>query len=193
MKGAFLFLADGFEETEALATVDVLRRGGIDLRTVSISDDEKKVTSSHKITVLADMTYSEFEKSCVTEGTAPEDVMVFPGGMPGSTNLAAHERLMSLMLKHYSEGGLVAAICAAPSVVLSKLPDIGGAAMTCYEGFEDALVAKGADVTGRSVECERNIITGRGAGVTIEFGLRILEKIKGRETAEQVKKSIMCV
>ncbi len=185
-----MFFADGFEETEALATIDMLRRGGIEVKMVSITED-KKVTSSHNIPVFTDLTFSEFKASADFSITSTKDVMVFPGGMPGSTNLAECNELMEIMLKHYAEGGCVAAICAAPSVVLSKLPDLKGKKMTCYDGFEQALEAKGVFHSTEGVETDGNIITGRGAGFAIDFGLAIVAHVKGMATAENVARSIM--
>ena len=144
MKGTYIFLADGFEVSEALTTVNMLRRGGVNVKTVSIYDD-RIVTSSNRIPVVADMAFGEFKASTSFGPCLPSDVMIFPGGMPGSANLAAFRKLMDIMVQHHTEGGTVAAICAAPSVVLTLLPDIRGKKMTCYDGFEDALAAKGAE------------------------------------------------
>lgn len=190
MKGAYIFFANGFEETEALAPIDVLRRGGVDIRIVSIYDD-RTVTGSHRIPMIADMSFPEFLGEVRLEGTTAGDIMVFPGGMPGSTNLAACDRLMELMLDHYAAGGSVAAICAAPSVVLSKLPGLAGKTMTCYDGFEPALLEKGVKHTKEGVATDGNIITGRGAGHAVAFGLAILAHLKGKETADKVAASIM--
>jgi 4-methyl-5(b-hydroxyethyl)-thiazole monophosphate biosynthesis len=117
--------------------------------------------------------------------------MIFPGGMPGSSNLAAFGKLMDIMQDHYREGGTVAAICAAPSVVLSLLPDLAGKKMTCYDGFEEAIQAKGAEYVKEGVVTDGNIITGRGPGWAVEFGLAILAHIKGQETADKVKAGLM--
>ena len=190
MKGAYIFFANGFEETEALAPIDVLRRGGVDIRIVPIYDD-RTVTGSHRIPMIADMSFPEFLEEVRLEGTTAGDIMVFPGGMPGSTNLAACDRLMELMLDHYAAGGSVAAICAAPSVVLSKLPGLAGKTMTCYDGFEPALLGKGVKHTKEGVATDGNIITGRGAGHAVAFGLAILAHLKGKETADKVAASIM--
>ena len=190
MRGVSIFLADGFEITEALTTVNMLRRGGVNVKIVSIYDD-RIVTSSNHIPVIADSSFAEFKASTSFAGSDKEDVMIFPGGMPGSLNLAECGKLMDLMLKHYSEGGTVAAICAAPSVVLSKLPQLEGKTMTCYDGFEPALIDKGVNVTKNGVETDDRIISSRGAGHAIEFGLAILCQIKDKETAEKVRKSIM--
>ena len=190
MKGTFVFLADGFEVSEALTAVNMLRRGGVNVKTVSIYDD-RIVTSSNRIPVIADMAFGEFKASTTFGACLPTDVMIFPGGMPGSSNLAAFGKLMDIMKDHYSEGGTVAAICAAPSVVLSLLPDIEGKKMTCYDGFEEALAAKGAEYIKEGVVTDGNIITGRGPGWAVEFGLAILAHVKGQETADKVKAGLM--
>ena len=190
MKGVYMFFADGFEETEAIAPADVLRRGGIDVKKVSINGS-LGVSSSHGVHILTDMTFSEFRNQVVLEGTSAQDVMIFPGGLPGSDNLAACDELMDMMQKHYAEGGCVAAICAAPSVVLGKLPGLKGKRMTCYDGFEPALVAKGVEYTKEGVVTDGNIITGRGAGHAVNFGLAILAYLKGQVAADQVARSIM--
>lgn len=190
MKGVYMFFADGFEETEALAAGDMLHRGGVDFKMVSINGS-LGVKSSHGVHVLTDMTFSEFKNSVVLEGTAPTDVMIFPGGLPGSTNLAECKELMDMMQKHYAEGGCVAAICAAPSVVLGLLPDLKGKKMTCYDGFEPALIEKGVEYTKDGVAVDGNIITGRGAGFAVDFGLAIVAYLKGQDTADNVARSIM--
>ena len=123
MKGTYVFLADGFEISEALTTVNMLRRGGVNVKTVSIYDD-RIVTSSNRIPVVADMAFGEFRASTTFGPCLPTDVMIFPGGMPGSSNLAAFPKLMDIMLQHHAEGGTLAAICAAPSVVLGLLPTL---------------------------------------------------------------------
>lgn len=190
MKGVYVFLADGFEVSEALTTVNMLRRGGVNVKTVSIYDD-RIVTSSNRIPVVADMAFGEFRASTTFGACLPTDVMIFPGGMPGSSNLAAFSKLMDIMKQHYEAGGTVAAICAAPSVVLSLLPDIQGKKMTCYDGFEEALTAKGAEYIKEGVVADGTIITGRGPGWAVDFGLAILAHIKGQETADKVKAGLM--
>lgn len=190
MKGTYVFLADGFEVSEALTTVNMLRRGGVNVKTVSIYDD-RIVTSSNRIPVVADMAFGEFRASTTFGPCLPTDVMIFPGGMPGSSNLAAFPKLMDIMLQHYEAGGTLAAICAAPSVVLGLLPTLEGKKMTCYDGFEEALIAKGAEYVKEGVVVDGNIITGRGPGWAVEFGLAILALIKGQETADKVKAGLM--
>ena len=190
MTGTYVFLADGFEISEALTTVNMLRRGGVNVKTVSIYDD-RIVTSSNRIPVVADMAFGEFRASTTFGPCLPTDVMIFPGGMPGSSNLAAFPKLMDIMLQHYEAGGTLAAICAAPSVVLGLLPTLEGKKMTCYDGFEEALQAKGAEYVKEGVVVDGNIITGRGPGWAVEFGLAILSLIKGQETADKVKAGLM--
>ena len=190
MKGTYVFLADGFEISEALTTVNMLRRGGINVKTVSIYDD-RIVTSSNRIPVIADMAFGEFNASTSFGPSLPSDVMIFPGGMPGSANLAAFGKLMDIMQQHYTEGGTVAAICAAPAVVLTLLPDLEGKKMTCYDGFEAELTAKGAEYVKEGVVTDGNMITGRGPGWAVEFGLAILAHVKGQETADKVKAGLM--
>ena len=190
MKGTYIFLADGFEISEALTTVNMLRRGGINVKTVSIYDD-RIVTSSNRIPIIADMAFGEFRASTSFGPCLKSDVMIFPGGMPGSSNLAAFGKLMDIMQQHYAEGGTLAAICAAPSVVLGLLPNLEGKRMTCYDGFEEALISKGAEYVKEGVVIDGNIITGRGPGWAVEFGLAILAHIKGKEIADKVKAGLM--
>lgn len=190
MKGVYIFLANGFEEIEALATLDVLRRGGVDVKTVSVLYD-KFVTGSHKTTVVADMTYGEFKAEVQLDGTDESDVMIFPGGMPGTKNLAENGEIINFMRLHYAEGGAVAAICAAPGLVVSQLPSLKGKHFTCFDGFEDALVARGGIYEQKPAVRDGNLITGRGAGCAVEFGLAILAHLKGDEAAAAVRHSLM--
>ncbi len=190
MKGVYIFLANGFEEIEALATLDVLRRGGVDVKTVSVLYD-KFVTGSHKTTVVADMTYGEFKAEVQLDGTDESDVMIFPGGMPGTRNLAENGEIINFMRLHYAEGGAVAAICAAPGLVVSQLPSLQGKHFTCFDGFEDAPVARGGIYEKKPAVRDGNLITGRGAGCAVEFGLAILAHLKGEEAAAAVRHSLM--
>lgn len=190
MKGVYIFLANGFEEIEALATLDVLRREGVDVKTVSVLYD-KFVTGSHKMTVVADMTYGEFKAEVQLDGTDESDVMIFPGGMPGTRNLAENGEIINFMRLHYAEGGAVAAICAAPGLVVSQLPSLQGKHFTCFDGFEDAPVARGGIYEQKPAVRDGNLITGRGAGCAVEFGLAILAHLKGEEAAAAVRHSLM--
>ena len=186
MEGVFVFLAEGFEEIEALATVDLLRRGGVDVRTVSISD-EHVVTGVHGIPVVADLCREQL----VSLSNHRSSAMIFPGGLPGAKYLAEDRDLIELMKEHYAAGGIVAAICAAPGLVVSQLPSLEGKRFTCYHGFEDTLIAKGALHDDVPAVADGNLITGRGPGCAVEFGLTVLEALKGKETADRVRAGLL--
>ena len=189
MKGVNIFLADGFEDVEALATNDVLRRGGVATRLVALTDDPQ-VESSHGILVTADAFLPELDTR--HEGTTADDVMIFPGGMPGSRHLAACTPLIRLMQEHYAAGGTVAAICAAPGLVLSQLgPDVlAGVDFTCFEGFQDELIAQGARYTPAPAVRSGRIVTGRSAGHAVSFGLEILRGLAGDAAADKVRHAL---
>lgn len=185
MKGINIFLADGFEDCEALATNDVLVRGGLKTRLVGISD-EPFVESSHGVTIGVE----DFLDDILEEGhggTDAKDVMIFPGGMPGSRNLAKCGKLVRAMREHYAAGGTVAAICAAPGLVLSQLDIPQGLEFTCFEGFEDALIAKGGRYTPLPAVTDGRIITGRSAGHAVAFALQILSKVEDDQAVAKVK------
>ena len=190
MKGVFIFLAEGFEDMEAVATRDVLLRGGVDVKTVSITE-ERTVTSSHGLAVRADLVRSEFDAGLGGVKVGRGDVMIFPGGMPGTRNLAADKALMDLMKTRYVQGCTVAAICAAPGLVASQLNPLFGKRFTCFEGFQAPMLEKGAVFTPEGAVIDGRLITGRGAGHAVAFGLAILEYLKGAETAEKVRAGLM--
>ena len=184
MKTAFIFLADGFEDIEALGTRDVLVRAGIDTRLVSISD-EPFVCSAHGITVSVDCLLedvSQIERS---------DVMVFPGGLPGAQNLSDCRPLVEAMRAHYAEGGVVAAICAAPGLVLTQLPTLEGLKMTCYDGFEGRITAKGGEFVAEPALRSGNVITGRGPGHCLDFGFEIASALAGADVVDAVRNGMI--
>jgi len=185
-----MFLAEGFEETEAIATLDVLRRGGVPVKTVSVTDDPV-VVGAHGIPVKADLPWKDFLPNTDHTCTDPMDVMIFPGGMPGTKNLAENTALMEMTRMHWEKGGAVAAICAAPGLVVSQLPDLEDMTVTCYDGFEDKLKEKGCNYTGEPAEVDANLITGRGPGCAIDFGLAILSYLRGEEIAEAVRSGLL--
>lgn len=180
MKKVALFLANGFEETEALATVDILRRAQISVETISISDD-KTVTGAHNVSVIADKTFQEADFSEV-------EVLVLPGGMPGAKNLNESEALKELITKFNDEGKQIAAICAAP-IVLGGLGLLRDKRATCYPGFEAELI--GAQTTGENVVVDGNITTGRGPGLVFDFALRLVEQIAGLKTRQEVQNGLL--
>lgn len=180
MKKAIVFLAEGFEEMEAIGTVDVLRRGGIETKTVSITS-EHKVTGAHGMAVLADALLSETDAS-------DADALVLPGGMPGSKNLNECEPLKELLLEQYRHNKIVAAICAAP-MVLGGLGLLKGRRATCYPSFEPTLI--GATATGKAVETDGNVITGKGPGLVFDFALAIVAALKSKSVAEEVAAGLL--
>ena len=173
-----VLLADGFEEIEALTPVDMLRRGGIEVKTVGING--KIAVGSHGISVVAD---------AVPEDINLDDVsmVVFPGGMPGSLNLDASPYTNKVIESVLSRGGHLAAICAAP-LVFGRRGLLSGKRATCYPGFESELV--GASATGEDVVTDGNITTARGMGVAIEFAEELLSLCVGKERASEIDKSI---
>lgn len=183
MKGVYLFLADGFEDIEALGTRDILKRAGMNVQTVGIADDPF-VVSAHGLMVGIDCHLDELEAG---SGASVEDVMVFPGGMPGARNLGCCKPLIALMKEHYAAGGTLAAICAAPGLVLSQLDGLEGVEFTCYDGFQEPLLAKGAQFAPRPAVTSGRLITGRGPGHTKAFALEIVKKVKGEAVADDVQ------
>lgn len=190
MKGKYIFLANGFEETEAITTTDILRRAGIEVETVSIHKD-KFVVGSHGIPVVADLTYGEFKENVVLDGTDSDDLIVFPGGMPGTKRLAEDGEIINFMKLHYAEGGSLAAICAAPGLIVSQLTSLKGKRFTCFEGFQDAPIGKGGIYDPKPAIIDGNLITGRGAGCAVQFALAIVEHLEGKEAVEKVKKGLL--
>lgn len=195
MKRAFVFLADGFEELEAIAPIDILIRGGLDVKVVSLNPDFVSV-GAHGIPVTCNITVGEFKSYKLTA----DDVLVFPGGMPGAANLAASAPVVEALVKHASGGGLVAAICAAPAVVLaSKLPAemLKGRVLTCYDGFEAALEAAGAVVSREGVAFAPAVgpfgpvVTAKGPGLAVPFALEILAHATNSDNAAAVAAAMM--
>jgi 4-methyl-5(b-hydroxyethyl)-thiazole monophosphate biosynthesis len=173
-------LAEGFEEIEAISIIDVLRRAGFQVEVVSVTG-ELEVTGSHNIRVVVDSLFESMDYSEV-------DMLVLPGGMPGSSNLKAHTGLREQILNFNDSGKPLAAICAAP-IVLGTLGLLKDKKATCYPGFEDEL--HGAIITGSDVEQSGNIITGKGAGVAIEFALKIVEMVKGKDMADELARKMI--
>ncbi len=180
MKKVALFLANGFEEIEALGTVDILRRAQIPVITVSITDD-KVVTGAHNVPVTADAIFSETDFKDI-------EILVLPGGMPGAKHLNEHEGLKKLIAEYNSKGKQIGAICAAP-MVLGGLGILDGKRATTYPGFEPELI--GAKVTGENVVIDGNITTGKGPGLVFEFALRLVEQIAGLQTRRGVQEGLL--
>ena len=170
------FLATGFEEVEALAPVDILRRGGIEIKTVSITGD-LVVESAHGVGIRADLLFDEAD-------LASADLLMLPGGLPGATNLNAHEGLRRALTEHNARGRRIAAICAAP-LVLGGLGLLEGRRATCYPGFEKYMT--GATYTAELFTTDGNITTGRGPAAVLPYSYAILEQLAGADTAKAVR------
>lgn len=160
-----IFLAPGFEEIEALTPLDVLRRCSLDVRLVGISG-QRIVRGAHGTGIEADLLFQEAD-------FAADDALLLPGGMPGAQHLLDHAALREVLLRHHRRGGLLCAICAAP-MVLGEAGLLEGKRATCYPGFESHL--HGADCTGRLVEEDGHVITGRGPGAAMEFAFAVASR-----------------
>lgn len=178
MKKALIFLTTGFEEIEALATVDILRRGEIDIKTVSLTN-EKIVVGSHAIPVVTDLLFSEADFSIT-------DMLILPGGTP---KIDDHEGLKKEVLAFVEANKDIAAICAAP-MVFGGLGLLNGKSATCYPGFEKYL--EGAILkTNDAVVVDGKIVTGRGPGLTFDFALQLLQILAGLDKRNEVAKGLL--
>lgn len=180
MKRSLLFLADGFEEIEALATVDIMRRAGMDVKTVSIKS-ELMVTGAHGVSVMADALI------CDTD-LYDAEWLILPGGMPGATNLSECEPLNEA-LKAQAQSGKIAAICASPAVVLAPLGILNGKEATCYPGFESQ--CENAIMTGDQVVALENLITANGPAAAARFALAIVANSMGNSVAKEVSNGML--
>ncbi len=181
MNTAYVFFADGFEEIEALATVDILRRAEMNVQLVSVTGDQT-VTGAHGVPVVCD---APFEACNFLDA----DLLVLPGGMPGAATLGDHEGLRELILNYVKQDKPLAAICAAP-MVLGKLGLLKGKKAICYPGFEQFL--EGAEIVRQQVVVDGNIITGRGPGAAIDFALTLVEILEGKAKREELVQA-MCI
>lgn len=181
MGTAYVFFADGFEEMEAFASVDVLRRAGVNVQMISVTSGEI-VTGAHGVPVLCD-------KNIENCDFFDADLILLPGGMPGASTLGECADLQKLILKMAKEDKPIAAICAAP-MVLGKLGVLKGKKATCYPGFDQYL--EGAEYTGAMVQKDGNIITGKGPGAALDFALAVVDLLCGKDKVEELKKA-MCL
>ena len=175
-KKVYVFLADGFEDVEALIPVDVLRRGGVDVTTVSISDFPL-VRSAHRVNIEADIMFEQGDFS-------DADLIFLPGGMPGASNLFDHKGVCKAVVDQFAEGRKVAAICAAPAVVLGQLGLLEGKKATCYPGFEHLL--DGATYTADLVTVDGNVTTAEGPAAAFPFAYELLAQLVNKQTADQI-------
>jgi 4-methyl-5(b-hydroxyethyl)-thiazole monophosphate biosynthesis len=178
MKKVYVFLADGFEDVEALIPVDVLRRGGVDVTTVSISDFPL-VQSAHGVNMEADIMFEQGDFS-------DADLIFLPGGMPGASNLFAHKGVCKAVVDQFAAGKKVAAICASPAVVLAPLGILEGKEATCYPGFESALAENNAAYTGALFTVDGNVTTGEGPAAAFPFAYELLAQLVNKQTSDQI-------
>lgn len=178
-----VFLANGFEEIEAITAIDILRRAGLNVQTVSISED-LRVTGAHQMTLVADIL---FDPWLALNDINEIEAVVLPGGMPGTTNLSTHHPLNELLTRLNAKT-IVAAICAAP-MVLGELNLLNGKKSTCYPGFETHL--RGAQVLEENVVVDLPYITSRGAGTAFEFALTLVKVLKDENTSNQLAESMI--
>ncbi len=180
MRKIGIFMANGCEEIEGLTVVDIVRRAGLEISVISISGS-REVTGSHNITFLADTAKNEADYGEL-EG------IILPGGMPGTLNLAADETVIQIVRQFAREQKLVAAICAAPGI-LGQEHILEGKKATCHPGFEDKLI--GAEWTDEPVVVDGNVITSRGMGTAVEFGLAVVRYFTDEGTVEKLKKGLV--
>ena len=172
MKKAFIFLATGFEEIEAITIIDILRRGDIDVQIVSIEND-LNVKGAHQIEVTANSKFNDTDFSI-------GNILILPGGLPGATNLLDYKPLLNLINEYNSLGKYISAICAAP-MVFGKMGLLKDKKAICYPGFEQYL--EGAIITNEKVVVDSNIITSRGPATASDFGFKLLEILKDKNTS----------
>lgn len=175
-------MADGFEDIEALIPVDVLRRGGVNIKTVSINGSNV-VESAHGVQIVTDLIFEQIDFS-------DADLLMLPGGMPGAANLNEHEGVKAALLKQNADGKRIAAICAAP-LVLGGLGILRGKRATCYPGFEQTL--EGAEYTADLFTVDGNITTGEGPAAALPYAYSLLAALTDDETAKSVAEGMRFV
>lgn len=180
MQTTYVFLADGFEEIEGLTVVDILRRGGVNTVTVSVTGS-RIIHGAHGIDVCADNVFEELD-------FVDAEMLVLPGGGGGTKMLSGFEPLIQLLKEFYEAGKYVAAICAAPSI-LGQLHMLEGRKAICYPGFEEKLL--GAEIVQKDAVVDGHIITGRAMGGAAEFALTLLGLLKGKEKADEIRTEIV--
>jgi 4-methyl-5(b-hydroxyethyl)-thiazole monophosphate biosynthesis len=180
-KKAIVILATGFEEIEAVSVMDILRRAGIEVSIAGL--DDIKICGSHGITILADKKLDDLT-------TIDFDACILPGGMPGAMHLSNSKKVTELIKRMHSKAKLIAAICAAPSVVLAPLGILDNKAATCYPG-DQADFNPTTKYKDEAVVADGNVITSQGPATAIEFAFKIVEKLIGKETEKKLRKATL--
>lgn len=178
----YMFLANGFEEVEALSPLDLLRRAGVQVTTVGVGGGDL-IVGAHGVAVQADMPDTMYRD-------AHPEMVILPGGMPGAKNLDESRTVEDALKAAYVNGGYLAAICAAP-MVLGKRGYLEGKAATCYPGFEETLKGATLPEDGARVVTDGRVITAAGMGVALEFGLALVCALKGNEVADEVRRAVL--
>ena len=174
-------LADGFEEIEAMTIIDLLRRGDVEVVTAGLTD--APVRAAHGVTVIADTSIDDALK-------LEFDAVVLPGGMPGASNLNEDQRIHDILRKMADSGKFTGAICAAP-IVLAKAGLLEGKKATSYPGFLDKMTVSGMEFTGAAVVQDGKIVTSRGPGTAMDFGLKMIELLQGKAKRDAVEKGLV--
>lgn len=180
-KRALIILADGFEDIEAIACIDILRRAGIELVVAGLNNLQVK-SARGKITVWAETTFAQTERNF--------DALILPGGLPGAESLAGSSAVIKLVKEMFNQGKIIAAICAAPALVLAKAGVLDGKTATCFPGDESDF-PKTTKYKNERVVIDGNLITSQAAGTALEFALAIVCVLSGEEVANKVKKTIL--
>lgn len=175
----YMFIAEGFEEIEALCPLDIMRRAGLEVTTVGVGSD--RICGAHGITVETDMIHSDFRADDI-------EMIFLPGGMPGTLNLADCDTVIDAVRAAVDYDSYVAAICAAPSI-LGDMGLLRDKRAVCYPGFEDRLT--GAVIPDEKVVLDGNILTAKGMGAAVEMGLKIVEIFRGKDAAQELRHAII--
>ena len=176
----YMFIAEGFEEIEALCPLDIMRRAGIEVTTVGIG--RKEITGAHGITVRTDICSREYSR------VKDFDMIFLPGGMPGTLNLANSKPVIESIRRAVENDKYIAAICAAPSI-LGDMGLLEGKEAICYPGFEDRLT--GATISKNRVALDGKILTAAGMGAALDMGLKIVEIYRGKEKADELRHAVI--
>ena len=179
MAKVYVFLADGFEDVEALIPIDVLRRGGVDVVTVSVMNGSQVVESAHNVQIVADA----MAEDC---NFGDADLLLLPGGMPGASNLYNSPVVRQALKEQAAANKRIAAICAAPAVVLAQMGLLDGRNATCYPGFEQMFAQRGVRYTGTLVTIDGNITTAEGPAAAFPFAYELLSQLVDVYTAGQI-------
>ena len=178
----YMFIAEGFEEIEALCPLDIMRRAGLEVTTVGVGEGE--IRGAHGITVKTDMDIASYDS--LADKSA--DMVFLPGGMPGTLNLAQSESVINAIKKALADDSYIAAICAAPSI-LGDMGILNGKEAICYPGFEQRLT--GAKISKSRVVLDGKILTAAGMGAALDMGLKIIEIFCSKEQADKLRRAVI--